>query len=433
MRDLSLVTDTLRQILADAVNSNPLWGGPPPFHVNVSGRHPEDAAQNPHADCELDLYLFHIGADKFLANSFWSSQAQSGGGGQQPVAFEPLCLDLWYMLSAQSKASYVHEQQVLGVAMQAFHEHGTFKIPAPTPGPDSVSPSEASLVLESPTFDELSRLWQALGQPLRATAQYRVSVVFLTARDQPAPQPHPTSWTVAAAPAGLPADPALPHLLGTKRTVTYIVPAVLGMSAAKPYELSPATTAPAPASVAGQEVTVDALGLADTDQILLVSFDTGVPVESDVTSWKVPLTHPYPTPPASGIPLMIRPPDAPGGPPPGRYQIKVARPGIPGWRSEGVPLDIAPWVDPAGGLLTAAGGIYTLTVRNVPGSGAELRLGTVPLTQVTSGTLPQPGQWQLSGTTLTFAAPAILPTGHYPVRLRAADIEAHPAQWAKVD
>ena len=98
-----------------------------------------------------------------------------------------------------------------------------------------------------------------------------------------------------------------------------------------------------------------------------------------------------------------------------------------------MPLDIAPWVDPAGGPLTAAGGVYTLTVRNVPGSGAELRLGTVPLTQVTSGTLPQPGQWQLSGTTLTFAAPAILPTGHYPVRLRAADIEAHPAQWAKVD
>jgi hypothetical protein len=431
MRDLSLVTDTLRQILSDAVNSNPLWGGPPPFQVSVSGQHPENPGQQ--ADCELDLYLFHIAADKFLANSFWSSQAQSGGSGQQPVAFEPLCLDLWYMLSAQSKTSYVHEQQVLGVAMQAFHEHGTFKIAAPTPGPDSVTPSEASLVLESPTFDELSRLWQALGQPLRTTAQYRVSVIFLTAQDPPAPQPHPTTWTVAAAPVGLPTDPALPYLLGTKRTVSYIAPPAPGMPSAQPYELSPAATAPAPASVAGQEVTIDAQGLADTDQILLVSFDTGVPVETDVTSWKVPLTDPYPTPPASGIPLMIRPPDIPGGPPPGRYQIKIARPGVPGWRSDGVPLDIAAWVDPVGGpLLTAAAGIYTLNVRNVPDSGAELRLGTVPLTQVTSGTLPQPGQWQLSGTTLTFAAPAILPAGRYPVRLRAADIEADPAQWAVV-
>ena len=138
MLDLSLVTDTLRQILSDALAANPLWGGgPAPFSLAVSGQHPEQPGS---ADCELNLYLFHIGADKFLANSFWSSQAQSGGGsGQQPVAFEPLCLDLWYLLSAQSKTSYVHEQQVLGVAMRAFHEHGTVKIAAPTPPPDPVS------------------------------------------------------------------------------------------------------------------------------------------------------------------------------------------------------------------------------------------------------------------------------------------------------
>ena len=186
MLDLSLVTDTLRQILSDALAENPLWGGGPrPSNVAVSGQHPEQPSAQ--ADCELNLYLFHVGADKFLANSFWTSQAQSGGGGgKQPVAFEPLCLDLWYMLSAQSKTSYVHEQQVLGVAMRAFHEHGTVKIATPTPPPDSVTPSEASLVLESPTFDELSRLWQALGLPLRTTAQYRVSVVFLTAQDPPA-------------------------------------------------------------------------------------------------------------------------------------------------------------------------------------------------------------------------------------------------------
>jgi hypothetical protein len=433
MLDLSLVTDTLRKILSDALAVNPLWsGGPPPFNVAVSGQHPE---QPGNADCELNLYLFHVGADKFLANSFWTSQAQSGAGGQQPVAFEPLCLDLWYLLSAQSKTSYVHEQQVLGVAMRAFHEHGTVKIAAPTPPPDPVTPSEASLVLESPTFDELSRLWQALGQPLRTTAQYRVSVVFLTGQEPPAPQPHPASWTVAAVAAGLPADPALPHLLGTRRTVTYMAPSGPGVAAAQPYEQSPATTAPAPVSVAGQEVTVDARGLADTDQVLLVSFDAGgAPVETDVTTWKVPLIHPYPAPPGSGVPLVIRPPDTPAGPPPGRYQIKVARPTAPGWRSEGVPIGIAAWVDPAGGPRVAAGmgGIYTLTVRNVPASGTELRLGTVPLTSVASGTVPQSGQWQVSGTTLTFAAPAVLPAGLYPVRLRAADIEADPAKWAEV-
>src|SRR6266581_2723347 len=107
MHDLSIVTDTLRKILTDALAISPIWGGgPPPFSVNVSGQHPETPSGG--ADCELSLYLFHVGMDKFLANSFWSQAAQHGG--KAPIAFEPLSLDLWYMLSAQSQASYVHEQ-----------------------------------------------------------------------------------------------------------------------------------------------------------------------------------------------------------------------------------------------------------------------------------------------------------------------------------
>ena len=112
---------------------------------------------------------------------------------------EPLSLDLWYMLSAQSKSSYVNEQLVLGLAMEGLHQHGTFTLQTPTPPPNSVTPSEATLVLESPTFDEMSRLWQALGIPLRTTAQYRVSVVFLTPDEQP-PGGEPVSM-VAGSPA----------------------------------------------------------------------------------------------------------------------------------------------------------------------------------------------------------------------------------------
>jgi hypothetical protein len=93
------------------------------------------------------------------------------------VAFEPLCLDLWYMVSAQSKSSYTQEQQLSGIAMRSLREHATVRVAAPTPPPAPVTPSEVSVVLESPTSDELPRLWQALGLPLRTTAQYR----FLTA------------------------------------------------------------------------------------------------------------------------------------------------------------------------------------------------------------------------------------------------------------
>lgn len=432
MHDLSIVTDTLRTILTGAINASPVFGGgPPPFSVAVSGQHPETPAGG--SDCELNLYLFHIAPDKFLANSFWTQAAQSGGsGGKQPVAFEPLCLDLWYMLSARAQSSYVQEQQVLGIAMQAFHEHATVKLPTPTPLPSPVAPSEVTLTLETPTFDELSRLWQGLGLPLRTTAQYRVTVVFLTPPDLPPPAPPVTSVNLVSAPTDPPADPSLPRLLSTRRTVNYVLPG----PANKIFQQSPASTAPAPAGVGGQVFELDALMLADTDHVRLVSYDSnGVATETDVTAtWKVPLTLPYPSPPARGVPFLLRPP-AGTATPAGRYELVVTRPSEPGWRSNAVPISIAPWIDPSGGpLLTASGaGIYTFAVRNVATSGASLRLGTVELTRIASGATPDPGEWQCSGGSLiTFAAPENLPAGNHQIGLRVADVEADPALWAVV-
>jgi hypothetical protein len=150
-------------------------------------------------------------------------------------------------------------------------------------------------------------------------------------------------------------------------------------------------------------------------------------------TWKVPIAPAYPSPPANGVPFLLRIPDGPGAPAPGRYQLTVARPGLPGWQAAGVPFNVAAWVNPAGGpLLTAVGGIYALEVRNVPATGAALRLGTVPLHRVAAGTMPAPGEWQGSGTAITFAAPATLAPGQYQVGLRVADIESDPAKWAVV-
>jgi hypothetical protein len=427
MHDLSIVTDTLRKFLTDALVADPTWGGgPPPFSVSISGQHPETPTGT--SDCELSLYLFHVGPDKFLANSFWSQAAQSGGGvGKQPVAFEPLCLDLWYMLSAQAKSSYVHEQQVLGVAMQALHERGTFDLAVPTPLPDAVIPSQATLVLEAPTFDELSRLWQALGVPLRTTAQYRVSVVFLTPDEIPAPAPEVLAATLVAAPTDPAPDPSLPQLLATRRVVDYTAPG----PTAKSFVQSPATTAPAPTAVTGQDVMLEGLMLADADRILLVSYTGGVATETDVTpTWKKPISPPYPSPPAHGVPFMLR---APQGTPvaAGRYELTVSRPALPGFRSNPVPLDVAAWVNPAGGpLLNAVAGLYTLEVRGVPVSGASLRMGTVQLARIADGSVPTAGQWQHSSNSITFVAPTGLAAGEYGVGLRVADVESDPALWA---
>jgi hypothetical protein len=427
VQDLSIVTDTLRDIITGALTSSPVWGGgPPPFSFVVSGRHPDTPSGT--VDCELSLYLFHVSSDRFARNGFWTQASQSGGGtGTQPVAFEPLSIDLWYMLSTESRTSYVREQQVLGVAMQALHEHGTFALPVPTPPPGSVTPSHATLVLESPSFDELSRLWQAFGMPLRTTAQYRVSVVLMDAQEPPAAAPEVDEYTLTAGPAEPAGDPTLPRLLVTRRTVTYTIPG----GAQRSYEQSPATLAPAPAA-AGLRARVDGLLLDEADQLLLVSRAGGVVTETDVSSWKVAHNPPYPTPPAHGVPFTLRMPvNAPVAP--GRYELTVARAALPGFRAPSVPIAIGAWVDPAPGPeISPAGGVYTIGVRGVRASGAELQVGPAPLARIAAGAAPGPGQWQHSSNTITFATPAGLPAGSHRITLRADGVESDPALWAVV-
>jgi hypothetical protein len=209
------------------------------------------------------------------------------------------------------------------------------------------------------------------------------------------------------------------------------------MPPTRSFDLVPASAAPAPPA-ADQTVTVRGTGLADADAVYLVSIDSsGTLTEVDVTSWKVPLVTPYPSPPGGGVPVRVRPPATTGAapahcPPPGHYYLRFGTPSDPSWRSALVAFDLAAWLDPAGGpLVTASGGVYTVTAVGVPATDAEVRLATVPLVQ-TGSAVPAPGEWHLAGTVLTLAAPAGMPSGNQAVRIRAGDVESDPALWAVV-
>jgi len=416
MRDLSIITDALRDLLTDSVNTSPVFGGnPPPFSVTVSGQHPQTPALS---DCELNVYLFHIAPNKHLANSFWSQGAQHGG--TPAVAAEPLSLDLWYMVSVQSKTSYVQEQQILGIAMQCLHDNVVLEVNAPTPLPGAVTPSHATVILESPSFDELSRLWQAFGLPLRPTAEYRVSVAFLTPETVPADMPNAEIVNLVAAPS-LTTDPVPARLFSTRRTLVYTAPGPVEKS----VQLSPATTAPAPgASADAQTVVLDGAGLVTGDHVVLVSYPGEVRTETDVTStWLA----------AGDPPFRLTPPSGADAPAPGRHEMVLTRPSEPGWQSNPVPLNVAAWIDSAGGPLVSANqqGRFSITVGNVPADGVVLRFGTTVLQRIVVG-MPNAGQWRLSGSTLTFAAPTGAAPGTHLVGLRANDVEADPTKWAVV-
>lgn len=429
MLDVSIVTDALRDLLLDALATTPLFvGGGPGFSVAVTGQHPETLTTG--AECDLNLYLFYLTEDKYLRNQFWSQEFVTGqppGPARQPVAYEALCLDLFFLLSAQSQTSYVQEQQVMSVAMRALHEHANVTLPTPTPTGHATS--EITLTMEKPTWDELSRLWQALNAPLRMTAQYKASVVLMTPETGTRQQPKPTMWSLTAAPQDGFGDGFHPHLVGTSRRVDFEAPA-----GPRLYDQTPASMAPAPAGVAEQEVVLRGGAITDTDTVFLVTHHPdGTETEQDVTGWKVALTHPFPSAPSGGVPFRLRPPATPGAcPPAGRYTLRIGRPAEPAFRSNDVPVSIAPWIDPSSGpTITPVAGLFTCTVANVPATDAELRLGSVRLSRRPAGA-PAAGEWQLTGATLTFRPPTRLAAGQYAVRLRAADIEADPALWAVI-
>ncbi len=173
--DLSAVTDSLIDLVKDNWSSAPIWAelglGGPAFTPTFSGLAPDAIRDG--GGSQLSLFLYHVESDNAQESSFWTSQMVRSPG--QPVRYLPLALDLYYLLSAFSDASYAEEQQAMSVAMRIFHANAAVRSDTtPTPA------WSLTLTMEHRSFDELSRLWQATTVPLRLGAVYRAAVVFLT-------------------------------------------------------------------------------------------------------------------------------------------------------------------------------------------------------------------------------------------------------------
>jgi Pvc16 N-terminal domain len=173
--DLSAVTDSLIDLVKNNWAAAPIWAelglGGPSFTPNFTGLAP-DAIRDAGGP-QLSLFLYHVESNNAQESTFWTSQMVRSPG--QPVKYIPLALDLYYLLSAFSDASYPEEQQAMSVAMRIFHASAAVRSDT-TPNPAW----SLTLTMEHRSYDELSRLWQATTAPLRLGAVYRAAVVFLT-------------------------------------------------------------------------------------------------------------------------------------------------------------------------------------------------------------------------------------------------------------
>src|SRR6516165_4137385 len=197
--DLSEITDALVSLLTTAVETSPLWtsegGSVPNFLVNVSANSPDDLRNAKIGECQLSLYLLHVGQDPFYRNS--SIYGPSAMANNQ----KPLGLSLTYLLTAFSPDNALREQQAMSIAVSYFHEHPIYQGP---PDPMTGQYQHLTIGLGTDTLSEMSALWQSFTVAYRLSTLYRVAIAFMTpstAADTPKPVPVKMGLTVSPAAA----------------------------------------------------------------------------------------------------------------------------------------------------------------------------------------------------------------------------------------
>jgi hypothetical protein len=422
--DLSEVTDSLIQLVKSQWGSAPIWtelGGGPTFHPNFTGLAPDAARQQ--AGPQLSLYLYHVESDNAQQSLSWQPWMLDVTPGE-PVRFQPLALDLFYLLFAYSDADtgWTQEQEAMSVALRIFSAN-----PIVRSDPAAAAQWELTLTMEHRSYDELSRLWQATTAPLRMSVVYRVAVVFI----DPDPMPRTVTnqktkaFSLTADPVPLPLPPTgpteYPVLFGTSRQSSYIGP----NGVAVPFSLS--NTALVPGQTAwllGSYLGVSGV----SDHVYLQSADGSS--ETDVTAWVIP-TESSPAKFVITLPATAgtAPADAPA---PGVYQLRVGSGALGSAgavRSGSISITVAAYLDPAPGPVLSGSAPFTVTGAGFLPGATEVLVGTIALTVVSAA--PVAGQVSIDSSEVSFSfAPPAGPSGQVlPVRVRVNGIESDPALW----
>ena len=469
--DLSNITDFLIYNLTDywqgnvgkGIPVNPLWESLGNNHPNdqftfyIGGEMPLELRNNPlrTESCQVSIYLFHAEQDKYQRNSPVTGPYSSSGASKVPVIpYQPLSLDLYYLVTAFSK-NFREEQRATSIVLRFFHENPFLRGSVNLPGIPSPVALELCVTMESETQDTLSRLWQSFTAPFRMSLAYKVSVAFITPPSEGKPiAPNPKYIELTANPTLLPAVQG-GQLFGTARTMTYSSlndPAAGQNRQILRYQLSPTTAAPADPLPAGSPLNPSSrfylqgagLNKASSSSAYLILPDNS---EIDITQWKVA----EPPPAKPGDPPRFQTnsqmvldlpkdtnaiPDGTHASLPNIYRIRVGSGAVGDktfFRSNAVPFSVAAWVSapayPAAPILTPnADGSYTLHGRGfIPGS-TDVLLETVPL--ALSGGVLGKGEFIVQdANTINFIPPAGLPKSHLAVRVRVNHVESDPSVW----
>ncbi len=156
------ITETIIAVIQQAVDDTGNW--PPSFRVLP------ELLRDQHTG--IGFYLFHVQESSHYKNF------PAPGTDKPPVNYTPMALNLFYQLSANStndndEQDAYDEQNLMSVAMKALHDHSQIRVT--TTGKNV----NIKVTLQTLTPSESVQYWAAAESPVRLSAYYEVSVVFL--------------------------------------------------------------------------------------------------------------------------------------------------------------------------------------------------------------------------------------------------------------
>ena len=204
-RAIGGVSSTLLRLLTDRME---LPTGVTPERFSVTVGPPREMGDEPGAQQpRINLFLYTVGENGELKNQDIPGRADAGSFGRPPLS-----LDLDYLITpygTTTEGEFEDERRshyLLGSAMRVLHDYSIIGDGlVDSDGQPILDESlrgdyeKVKLCLAPVSLDDMSSVWTALGEPYRASAAYRVSVVQIESR-QPRRRPLPVGEPDAAGP-----------------------------------------------------------------------------------------------------------------------------------------------------------------------------------------------------------------------------------------
>ncbi len=383
---IAAVTLTLRNLIEREVQQ--ILGGARVTTV------PLDRARDGNNDADqINLFLYQMTPNAALRNVGVAGQTRVRG---DQAWLSPLALNLHYLVTAYgSDGNLANDHRLLGGAMKALHDHPLLDaddIAAALPESELHRQIERiRITLESPSTEEMSKLWSTFQSQYRVSASYQAAVVLIDSTRQ--------------------AKPGLPVLKRGRddEGVTAVASAFQAITEAIPPP-------PFPSAQLGDELTIRGTQLATSD--VIVRFTNRH------------LAEPIELPPLadrSDTHVKVRIGDGPTDPDaladwvPGLYVVSlvITRPKLPAWTTNEVAFALAPMIsiDPA---VAAPGDTITITtaphLREAQRDSVVLLLGDHQVS-LDREAAPLPD--------LKFKVPKMA-AGAYVVRLRVDGVDSRP-------